>query len=91
MRFYNECIRAAEQVGKMMTEEERVLFIECEYQQLYTYDPTIGVWITDALLPHNPYLNNALVAMGCQSPYDMCLFLLEFIQQYWRLKQAQML
>ena len=91
MRFYEECVRAAEQVGGMLTEEERALFVGCAYKDLCRYDATIGVWVTDTLLPNNPYLHNALVAVGCASPCDMSLYMMEFIQHYWRLKHAAML
>lgn len=91
MRFYEECVRVAEGVGALFTDEERRLFAECPTDELWNYYSTAGIWIHSHVLPNNPYLQNALTAIGCVLFDDAFWFLLEFARQYWRLKQAEML
>ena len=91
MRFYTECVRVAESVGALMSEEQCAHFAECESKRLPEYQWTLGMWIRNHLLPHNTYLRAALNVLGFATPDDMSLFLIEFAQQYWKLKRIGMM
>ena len=91
MRFYEACVNIAESIGALLSDEERLRFTECAFDNLWIYDETIGLWITNHLLTGNTYLKTALIAIGCVSHHEMYWFLLGFTQQYWRLKQAELL
>ena len=90
MRFYTECVRVAESVGALLTEKQRALFVACEQDKLPEYQLTLGLWIRHHLLPHNAYLREALDVLGFVTPDEMSLYLIEFAQQYWKLKYAEM-
>ncbi len=91
MRFYEECVTIAQQLEKEMTQEARELFIETQFSDLWQYHYTIGMWIRNHHLDEKGYLYRALLILGKKSKDDMSMFLLEFIQQYFLLKRAEML
>ena len=90
MRFYKECSNVARSVGALMTSEQRAEFVACEQDKLPEYQLTLGLWIRHHLLPHNAYLRDALDVLGFVTPDEMSLYLIEFAQQYWKLKHAEM-
>ena len=91
MRFYEECVRVAESVGALMSDEQRTCFTKCEVNKLGEYQWTLGMWIHNHLLPHNTYLHGALIILGYVTPDEMSRYLIAFAQQYWKLKCAEML
>ena len=91
MRFYEACIRVAEQVEAMLTPEQQEMFIETDYGELFLYYDTLGIWIQNQCLNTDAYLRQALLVLGCYNENSMALFLLESVQQYLKLKQAQLL
>lgn len=91
MRFYHECIKVANSVELLFTEEQRTLFIEADLIHLYEYQSSVGMWIQRRILPHNSYLHNALTVLGYTEFEDMSFFLLEFTQRYWKLKRADLM
>ena len=91
MQFYRECVRVANQVNCLFTEQQRALFINADLIALCHYQSPVGTWIQRHILLHNSYLRHALSALGYTEPKDMSLFLLEFTQQYLKLKNAELL
>ncbi len=90
MRFYKECVVVAERVWWLMNEEQSALFTDTELGQLWQYQLTLGMWIQNHILPHNAYLRQALTVLGYVTPNEKSLFLIEFAQQYWKLRCAQL-
>jgi len=42
MRFYEACVRVAEKIEDMLTDEQREIFIETELTDLFLYHLTLG-------------------------------------------------
>ena len=91
MRFYDECALVAESIGALFSEKQRKQFALCAAEELWQYQPSLGMWIRHHLLPHRPYLHNALMALGLTTPEEMAAYLITFAHQYWKLKYADLL
>ena len=91
MRFCEACIAVAEQMASFMTQEERAIFMETEYGELFNYYFSLGQWLHIHHLHESAYLYRALRILGKKSKEEMSLFLLEFAQQYFLLKRAEMI
>ena len=88
MRFYQECVRVAQSVGTLMTEEQLAAFadtITAEHRYV------LGMWVGNHLLPQNPYLHEALEALGLTTAEEKTQFLITFAQQYWILFRRNLL
>ncbi len=90
MRFYEACVAVAEQLEQEMTRENREVFMETEFAELWQYHFTIGMWIRNRFLNEKEYLYKALLILGKRTKDQMSMYLLEFIQQYFLLKRANM-
>ena len=91
MRYYEECVAVAQQLEKEMTQEMRELFMQTPFSDLWQYHFTLGTWIRNHLLNEKSYLYRALLILGKRTKDDMSMYLLEFIQHYFLLKQAEMI
>ena len=91
MQFYAACVRVAEQIEDMLSNEQREIFIETEYKDLFLYHFSLGLWMRNHCLKKGDYLYRALQTIGCRDTDSMSMFLLEFIQQYLKLKKAQLM
>ena len=90
MRFYKSCTDVAKSIGALLNEEQMAAFVETDFDHLWEYQLTIGMWIRNHLLPHNAYLRQALLILDYVTPNEMSLFLIEFAQKYWKLERAEM-
>ena len=91
MRFYEACVRVAERIENRMPPEEQARFMETPYSELWQYHFTVGLWIRNYGLQNEPDLYPALRILGYNDTDAMSLYLLEFTQQYLKLKRAQLL
>lgn len=90
MRFYQECVNVAKSVGALLTEEQMGAFLQGDVERMPVYQSVLGMWIGNHLLPHNPYLSDALSLLGMKTTEDKTRYLFAFAQQYWRLSRADM-
>ena len=91
MRFYQECVKVAKSVGALLTEEQMGKFLQGDAETMYEYHRVLGMWIGHHLLPHNPYLTDALSLLGKDTEEDKTRYLIAFSQQYWLLSRANMM
>jgi len=82
MQFYAACVRVAEQIEDILSNEQREIFIETEFKDLFLYHFSLGLWIRNHCLKKGDYLYRALQTIGYRDTDSMSMFLLEFIQQY---------
>jgi len=91
MRFYEACIRVAEQIETILTDEQREIFTETELEKLFLYHFSLGMWIRHHCLAEDTYLYQAFRMLGYGDQDAMSMYLLEITQQYLKLKRAQLL
>lgn len=91
MRFYQECVNVAKSVGALLTEEQMGAFLQGNVETMYAYQRVLGMWIGNHLLPHNPYLSDALSLLGMKTTEEKTRYLIAFAQQYWLLSRADRL
>ena len=88
MPFYDACVDVAESIGLLMNAEQMESFVRAVSSE-HRY--VLGMWINHHLLPHNTYLSEALAVLGMATDEEKSMFLIEFSQQYWRLRRAELL
>ena len=91
MRFYQECVMVAKSVGALMTEEQMTKFLNGNVETMHDFQSVLGMWIGHHLLPHNPYLMDALSLLGMETAEQKTRYLIAFSQQYWLLNRANMM
>lgn len=86
MALLSEIVMSFPEIEKLLSVEGLEQFIECDFNELYTYHLGIGTWIRNILIREKSDLLGGFIKGGVTEPDDMSMIIMQLFYIYLRTK-----